>query len=94
MKIAKQMIRAGVGVMLVAAIGGCAAGAASYAGNKPLPSGYTCSSLQSELASMDARGARAKVERASAGSASARDRKVADRYNELLNYYLGAGCEH
>jgi len=42
---------------------------------------------------MDNSGVPSKVERVNAGRrVSARDRKLANRYNELLNQYLGARC--
>ena len=42
---------------------------------------------------MDSRGVPAKVEAVSAGrKVSAQDKSDVDRYNELLNYYLGGRC--
>jgi hypothetical protein len=52
----------------------------------------SCQSVRAELNKMDSQGAQAKVERASRGNVDAATRAVADRYNQLLNYYLGARC--
>jgi hypothetical protein len=41
---------------------------------------------------MDSQGAQSKVEAATSGKASPEARAVADKYNTLLNYYLGARC--
>ena len=85
-----------VGVALVLA-GTLAAGAAGGAANgpyaKPLASGQSCGAIRSELRRLDARGVPSKVERLNAGkSLSAKNRKLAQRYNQLLNDYIGARC--
>ena len=41
---------------------------------------------------MDSQGAQGKVERASKGKVDPATQGVADRYNQLLNQYLGARC--
>jgi hypothetical protein len=41
---------------------------------------------------MDSQGAQSKVERASKGKVDPATQGVADRYNQLLNQYLGARC--
>jgi hypothetical protein len=61
-------------------------------GARPLPPGQTCQSIRGELNKMDAQGAQSKVERATQGKADAASKAVADRYNSLLNQYLGARC--
>jgi hypothetical protein len=61
-------------------------------GARPLPSGSSCQSIRAELNRMDAQGAQSKVERASKGKVDAATQAVADRYNQLLNQYLGARC--
>jgi ABC-type phosphate transport system substrate-binding protein len=61
-------------------------------GAKPLPAGQTCQSLRAELNKMDSQGAQSKVERASKGKVDPATQAVADRYNQLLNGYLGARC--
>lgn len=74
--------------------GACAGGGSSGGdpGARPLPPGLTCQSVRAELNRMDSQGAQGKVEAASRGKASPETRAVADRYNQLLNYYLGARC--
>jgi predicted small secreted protein len=61
-------------------------------GAKPLPPGATCPSIRAELNKMDSQGAQSKVERASRGKVDPATQAVADRYNQLLNQYLGARC--
>jgi hypothetical protein len=61
-------------------------------GARPLPSGMSCQSLRADLNKMDSQGAQSKVEAASQGKASPEAKAVADRYNTLLNHYLGARC--
>lgn len=62
-------------------------------GAKPLPPGYTCQSVRAELDKLDRSGAQSKVEAASrGGKVSPETKATADRYNLLLNYYLGARC--
>jgi hypothetical protein len=57
-----------------------------------LPAGQSCQSLRAELNKMDSQGAQSKVERATQGKADPATKAVADRYNQLLNQYLGARC--
>lgn len=87
--------------MLIAAamatlVAGCANdGKGGYGdpGARPLPHGESCSSIRSELNRMDSRGVPSKVEAVNAGRrVSDKDRALADRYNKLLNQYLGARC--
>ena len=76
-------------------IAGCEGGSSGVGGDpgaRPLPSGQSCQSLRAELNRMDSQGAQSKVERASSGKADAATKAVADRYNALLNQYLGARC--
>lgn len=71
---------------------GCAGGNNGPSG-QPLPLGASCQSIRAELRRMDNTGVPAKVERVNAGQrVSDRDRQLANRYNELLNQYLGARC--
>lgn len=89
------LLRMGAGLMAAALLVGCAAQSAPGGdpGARPLPPGQTCQSIRSELNKLDARGVPAKVEAVSAGRrVSAQDRADADRYNQLLNSYLGARC--
>lgn len=76
-------------------LAGCAAQSAPGGdpGARPLPPGSTCQSLRAELNKLDSRGVPAKVEAVTAGrKVSAADKADADRYNQLLNHYLGARC--
>lgn len=60
---------------------------------RPLAYGQSCGAIRSELRRMDNRGVPSKVERLNAGkSLSSKDRREAQRYNKLLNDYLGARC--
>jgi hypothetical protein len=75
-------------------IGGCAGGTS---GDNPsaqaLPAGETCQSVRAELDKLDAKGTRSKVEAAGRGQKLApQARADVDRYNDLLNAYLGARC--
>lgn len=90
-----RSIRAVVVIGAVAALAGCAAEGAPGGdpGARPMPPGMTCQSVRQELSALDARGAASKVEAVSAGRrVSDKDRALADRYNTLLNYYLGGRC--
>jgi hypothetical protein len=83
------------GFAVVSALAGCAdgqGGAGGDPGARPLASGQTCQSLRAELNKMDAQGAQGKVERASKGKVDPATQAAADRYNGLLNQYLGARC--
>ncbi|CFX37980.1 conserved exported protein of unknown function [Candidatus Filomicrobium marinum] len=77
-------------------IAGCAnEGGSGYGdpGARALPAGESCKSIRAELNRMDARGIPSKVEAVNAGrSVSSKDRELANRYNSLLNSYLGARC--
>ena len=75
-------------------LGGCAGGTS---GDQPrgqaLPAGQTCQSVRAELDKLDAKGTRSKVEAANRGQKLPSQAQAdADRYNELLNTYLGARC--
>ena len=79
---------------LAAGVAGCSSSGATGGdpGARALPAGMSCQSLRSDLNKMDSQGAQSKVEAASQGKGSPEARAVAARYNELLNYYLGARC--
>ena len=85
-----------IGLALAGMLAGCAekgGGANGDPGAKPLPPGQSCQSLRGELNKLDSRGVPAKVERATAGQKlSPGDKADVDRYNQMLNYYLGARC--
>lgn len=90
-------IKSLTGLLLVAAIvSGCANEGGSDSGDpgaKPLAAGQTCQSVRAELNKLDAKGTQSKVEAASQGKklppAAQAD---VNRYNDLLNQYLGARC--
>ena len=77
------------------ALSGCASGNA--AGGDPgaiaMPAGSSCQSVRGELNKLDSKGTPAKVDAASRGAKlpPAQQAEV-DRYNQLLNLYLGARC--
>lgn len=82
-------------VLLTGALQGCggAAGGNGDPGAKPLPPGQSCGSIRNELNRLDSIGVPAQVERASnGGKLSAAQRDNVDKYNDLLNQYLGARC--
>jgi len=90
-----RSLRGLVAIGVVAVLAGCAAEGAPGGdpGARPMPPGMSCQTVRDELSSLDARGAASKVEAVSAGhKVSDRDRQLADRYNTLLNYYLGGRC--
>jgi hypothetical protein len=62
-------------------------------GAKPLAAGQTCSTIRAELDRLDAKGTQGKVEAATQGKKLPPAQMVdVNRYNELLNQYLGARC--
>ncbi len=76
-------------------LSGCApsSNAASDPGARPLRAGQTCSGIQQELRTLDRRGVPAHVERLSSGGKLTPARRTqANRYNDLLDQYLGARC--
>lgn len=85
-----------VGLSAAAAVlSGCANGSSGGGdpGARPLPPGATCQSIQAELNHMVDRGVQSSVEAQAAGrKISAQQKADADRYNQLLEQYLGARC--
>jgi hypothetical protein len=84
-----------VAAITAAVLAGCAAQGAPGGdpGARPLPPGQNCQSLRGELNKLDSRGVPAKVEAVSSGrKVSPQDRADVDRYNQLLNHYMGARC--
>jgi hypothetical protein len=85
------------GLAVAAALGslvGCAGeGRDGDPGAMPLAAGQSCGSIRQELNRLDAKGTQAKVEAAGQGKKlSPADKADVDRYNSLLNQYLGARC--
>lgn len=81
--------------MAIVALTGCAEGDnfTGDPGATSLAPGQTCGSIRAELDSLDRKGTQAKVEAASAGKKlTPKDKTDVDRYNLLLNQYLGARC--
>jgi len=80
----------------LAALAGCAEDGGGYGGDpgaRPLAAGQTCGSIRQELNRLDSRGTQAKVEAATQGKKlPAAAQADVDRYNDLLNQYLGARC--
>jgi hypothetical protein len=78
----------------LAALAGCESG--GYGGDpgaRPLASGQSCGTIRQELDQLDRKGTQSKVEAASQGKKlAAKDQGDVDRYNTLLNQYLGARC--
>jgi hypothetical protein len=84
------MLGAGAIGLLLAA---CADGNFGDPGPVALPLGSSCGSIQQELNRLLARGVQGNVERQKAGKAlTPAARADVDRYNALLNQYLGARC--
>jgi hypothetical protein len=78
----------------LAALAGCADGGAyGDPGAAPLAEGQTCATVRQELNRLDAKGTQAKVEAATNGKKLPPAQQAdVDRYNYLLNQYLGARC--
>ena len=82
-------------VVLSVSMQGCggATGGNGDPGARALPAGESCQSIRGELNRLDSRGVPAQVERASSGGKlSSSQRADVDKYNDLLNQYLGARC--
>lgn len=82
-----------IGLAGLALLAGCAEGGAGDPGAIPLAAGQSCGSIRSELDRLDRKGTQSKVEAATAGKRlSPAAQADVDRYNSLLNQYLGARC--
>ncbi len=85
-------------VVGLAALGlaGCASGQAGGGGDPgamAMPAGQSCQSVRGELNKLDSKGTPSRVEAASRGGRlSPQHQADVDRYNQLLNLYLGARC--
>jgi hypothetical protein len=91
---ARRMLGGLATISLALSVSGCSSGGSSNGdpGARALPAGMSCQSLRADLNRMDSQGAQSKVEAASQGKGSPEGKAVADRYNTLLNHYLGARC--
>ncbi len=78
---------------LAATLSACAGDEFGDPGAKPLAAGQTCGTIRGELDRLDAKGTQSKVEAVTQGK-KLPPAQMADvnRYNELLNQYLGARC--
>ncbi len=85
-----------VALLLTAALlAGCANSASGNGdpGARPLPPGSSCQSLKAEMDRLLGRGVSSSIESRQAGrKLSPQQSADADRYNEVLNYYLGGRC--
>ena len=95
MRLKKSSITlAAIGLVAIA-VSGCAS---SQAGNgdpgaMAMPAGSSCQSVRGELNKLDSKGTPSRVEAASRGGKLAAGQQAeVDRYNYLLNLYLGARC--
>ena len=82
---------------VVLTVSGCASDGGKSSGGDPgamaMPAGQSCQSVRAELNRLDAKGTRSNVEAVSRGSKLAPGaQSEVDRYNQLLNVYLGARC--
>ena len=83
-------------VLAGVALSGCASGNVASGGDPgaiAMPSGSSCQSVRGELNRLDSKGTPSRVDAASRGAKlpPAQQAEV-DRYNQLLNLYLGARC--
>jgi hypothetical protein len=83
--------RLGLAVVLVV-LAGCADGSGDP-GAVPLAGGESCGSIRQELDKLDRKGTQGKFAAVAAGKRlSPAAQADVDRYNALLNQYLGARC--
>ena len=95
--VARGKLAAIKGLLLAGALSGCAEdGSGGYGGDpgaRPLAAGQTCGTIRQELNRLDSKGTQAKVEAATQGKKLPPGAQAdVDRYNDLLNQYLGARC--
>lgn len=96
MRLKTTSVKLAVVGLAVVGLAGCAssqAGGGGDPGAMAMPSGQSCQSVRGELNRLDARGTPSRVEAASRGGRlSPQHQADVDRYNQLLNLYLGARC--
>ncbi|HXF53485.1 MAG TPA: hypothetical protein VNK52_05115 [Hyphomicrobiaceae bacterium] len=86
---------AGIYLAGLTALGATVSGCANSGGPPAMamPAGQTCQSVRAELSRLDARGIQSKYEALNRGQRlSPAAQAEVDRYNQLLNQYLGAQC--
>lgn len=84
-----------LGAGAAVALAGCAGEGNKYGdpGARPLPAGQTCQSVRGDLNKLDSKGVPSQIEAAQAGrKLNPGQQADVDRYNKLLNDYLGARC--
>jgi len=94
--ISKDFLGAATVAVLCALLAGCANEAKSGGdpGARALPAGMNCPSIKTEMDRLYGRGVSGFIEgRQSGRKLSPAQNADADRYNELLSYYLGARCQ-
>lgn len=86
--------RAAIVAVLGLVLGGCSSsGKSRDPGPRALGAGQTCDGVRRHLTQLDNRGVRSLVERHQRGDKlTAYQRSEVNRYNELLDQYLGARC--
>jgi len=83
-----------LGLVTVAAVGVAMGGCASGSGRQPVgfSGGSDCRSVKAELHQMDTQGVPGLIQAGSAHASAANKAKI-DRYNALLEEYLGNDCQ-
>jgi len=90
------LVRQGFSLLAVATLGAALAGCASSSGRVPVGfnGGGDCHSVKAELRQMDGQGVPGMIQSQSAGGrVSAANKSKIDRYNYLLEEYLGNDCQ-
>jgi|SRR4051812_43087715 hypothetical protein len=88
----KGILIAGVLSLSVLAAGCASSSAGGDPGAMAMPAGQSCQSTRAELNKLDAKGIQSKFDACSAKHCSPASQAEVDRYNNLLNQYLGARC--
>ena len=91
----KAVLSSVVLAAVLAGLAGCAneSKTGGDPGARPLPAGMSCPSLKVEMDRLVGRGVQGLIEgRQNGRKLTPTQTGDADRYNELLSYYLGARC--